>query len=117
MPTSVIEYRRRRNESELAQRVHKSVRAAFSDFLARLTLIPPHRIPPRDPRPDDFSDRAEHVRHVANVVGDYLSYIAHDAAENGHGLKHGDIDAALETVSAILSDLAGDIAGSAPGRE
>lgn len=86
-----------------------SVRQAHSTFVARLVAERPSPIPVGDPRPDDFEDRAEHVRAVCGQFTDYLRAIAWDAAANSHGIDEGSINALLNDTSAMLSDLAGEI--------
>lgn len=92
----------------------RDVRSAFADYISRLTLIAPHRIPVGNPMERDFEDRAEHVRHVISSTLDYLRTVVDDVAENSTGQFDRSRNAARLTDAAkLLADLTSDVSGAA----
>lgn len=59
-----------------------SIIKAHSELIAALAAIKPHAIPTRYPEPEDFLQRAAHMRDVALAVDTYILALGRDCAEN-----------------------------------
>jgi|SRR5580692_10648036 hypothetical protein len=81
------------------------IKAAYADFIARLTRCPPQAIPV-DPYPYALEDRAEHVRGLFATISDYLEAVLVDTAQN----IPGGID--RRQIDALLSDLMSEVSGT-----
>lgn len=89
-----------------------SVRQAMASLVARLIAHPPHPIPVGDPRPDDFEDRAEHIRSAGKAFTDYLRAIADETASHSHYIDRERLFSEIAEIDNWLSDLAGDMQGA-----
>lgn len=61
-----------------------SVIKAHAELVATLATLKPHQIP-TCPEPDDFIERAAHLRDIAMAVDAYILALGHDCAENVSG--------------------------------
>jgi hypothetical protein len=83
-----------------------TVEAAHTDLIERLAVLRPYRILYiADAR--DLQERAEHLQQVLGAVLDYVGAIV---ADTSHVSPGGSID--RKYLLGLISDLAGDVAGS-----
>jgi hypothetical protein len=83
-----------------------TIEAAHTDLIERLAVLRPYRILYiADAR--DLEERAEHLQQVLGAVLDYVGAIV---ADTSHVSPGGSID--RKYLLGLVSDLAGDVAGS-----